>query len=113
MEIELDGVTLVSGLGVGVFVIIYVIAAWRRNVKPDLQQAVILGMSWAGFATTANLGLQVAVSKASDLGVLADQRVTIWFGVAAVMWVSITTMYGVFVKLRDDAGVRSTQSAPS
>lgn len=113
MEIELDGVTLVSGLGVAVLVIIYVIAAWKHSVKPDLQQAVILGTSWAGLATTANLGFQVAVSKASDLGVLADQRVTIWFGVAAVMWVSITTMCGVFVKLREGVGVPSTQSAPS
>lgn len=113
MGIDLDGVTLVSGIGAALLIIIYVVAAWKHGVKPDLQQAVILGSSWAGFAATANLGFQVAVARAVDLGVLADQRITIWFGVAAVIWVSITTMCGVFVKVRDGSAVSGAQSAPS
>ena len=110
METDMDGVTLASLLGGALLLVVYLIFAHKARAKPDLQQAVILCTSWASFATAAYLGFQVCVAKASDLGVLSNQRVTIFLGVAAVMWVSVTTVYGAFLKIREDSTASISES---
>ncbi|NWB20132.1 MULTISPECIES: hypothetical protein [unclassified Pseudomonas] len=105
MEIELDDATLVFVVGAIVLMLIYFCVSWRVRFKPDLQHAVIICTAWAGFAPALYLGFQTCVAKAADLGVLSNQRVTILIGVAVVMWVSVSTVYGVFAKLRESAPV--------
>lgn len=99
MQVELDGATLVFVVGAAILLIVYFGVAWKARARPDLQQAVIICTAWASFAPAAYLGFQTCVAKAEDLGVLANQRITIILGVAAVMWVSVTTVFGVLSKL--------------
>ncbi|MDP4572364.1 hypothetical protein A1395_31335 [Pseudomonas protegens] len=101
MEIELDGAALIFAVGSILLLIIYFIISWKVRAKPDLQHAVIICTAWGSFAPALYLGFQTCVAKASDLGVLSSQRATILLGVAAVMWVSVTTVYGVFANLNE------------
>jgi len=101
MEIELDGATLVFAVGAILLLVLYLIASWRAGAKPDLQQAVVVCTAWGSFSPALYLGFQTCFAKAVDMGVLSGQRATILLGVAAVMWVSVTTVYGVFSKINE------------
>ncbi|UCP10210.1 hypothetical protein K5R88_00755 [Pseudomonas sp. MM213] len=105
MQIDFDDTTLVFVAGAIILMLLYFFVSWRVRSKPDLTHAVLIFTSWAGFATSMFLGLQTCLAKASDLGVLSGQKITILIGVAVVMWVSVSTVYGVFAQLRESAPV--------
>lgn len=75
----------------------YLALCFLRGQKPDLTHAITIALSCSGIISAIVLGWLSLTSLDSEMGVLSGQKLSLYLGALAIMWVSITTTYKYFM----------------
>lgn len=96
MQNNITLIGLYIGLITGVFYLVYFYIKFKA--KPQFTSLAIIIMSCVGLVTGFYLGFIALTITDKSLGLLSDQRVAIFLGAIAVVWVSFESLYDTWMK---------------
>jgi len=103
-----DGFTLAGlGLGIGGILALFVAAAVGRRPAPNLAEGAVTFLS--GSAICAGIKICLLAANDSKLGVEQSDRIYVFLGGLAVVWVSIDT---ILTSLRERGNRGRSENQP-
>lgn len=95
---KIDLTLLVASLS-AIVLILYFVAIFRgERTKPDLLEALSLILTSGGVISAIRLGYIAVFEGINFQGALIDQRIPIFAGSVAILWVSIDAKIKIFKK---------------